>query len=134
MKKNAIITIIYLIVYSFNPVVVYGQQKNCQKIKRYLLGKTHKLIERVEILESCALPAEGFRDKVFSNLKYRANRLKICIRMVQEQNMGFNCSREFKKTLKAQGGESCENEIKLVVKFFKPFESLYLEYLSCIEH
>ena len=108
-------------------------KNDCEEIKIQFYGQADRLIQEIEAVEICARPAAGFRDKVFSNLKYRANRLKTCVQMVKKGNLGFDCSREFRKTMKADGGENCTKKFDLMKKSFKKFETLFSNYQSCIK-
>ena len=94
---------------------------------------TDQLIQEIHDVELCARPAAEYRDKVFSNLKYRANRLKTCVQMIKQGELGFDCSREFKKTVKANGGENCFKKLEVMKKSFKNFETLFSGYQSCLK-
>ena len=53
--------------------------------------------------------------------------------MIQKGEFGFDCSREFRKTLRSQDVEKCKNELKSIKKVFKYFSVLSLEYKTCLE-
>jgi len=109
-------------------------KENCEGLIVKYHKHTDQLIQEIESVEFCARPAASFRDKVFSNLKYRANRLKTCVQMVKQGELGFDCSREFKKTVKADGGEKCVNKFDVMKKSFKGFETLLQAYQTCLEN
>ena len=106
----------------------------CDDIKIKFNNHADQLIQKIDDVELCARPAAEYRDKVFSNLKYRANRLKTCVQMLKQEELGFDCSREFKKTVKANGGENCFKKLEIMKKIFKNFESLFLGYQSCLKN
>ena len=107
---------------------------SCDDKKNKFNNHADKLIEEIEEVEFCARPAPKFRDKVFSNLKYRSNRLKTCVQMVKQENLGFDCSREFRKTIKADGGENCATQFDVMKKSFKTFEILFSGYQDCLKN
>ena len=111
----------------------WATKNDCEEIKIIFYSQADRLIQEIEEVELCAKPAEGFRDKVFSNLKYRANRLKTCVQMVKQGKLGFDCSREFRKTMKADGGESCTSEFGFMKKSFKNFETIFSNYRHCFK-
>ena len=111
----------------------WAVKSNCDNKKIKLHKKADQLIQRIEEVEFCARPAAKFRDKVFSNLKYRSNRLKTCVQMVKQENLGFDCSREFRKTMKADGGENCAKQIQVMENLFKKFEILLPGYEDCLK-
>ena len=90
------------------------------------------MIDLIDSIETCSQPVESFRDKVFSSLKYRSNRLKKCVKMVQEGNFRFDCSREFRKTLRSQGDEKCVSQLNEIKIDFKYFLDLSLEHKTCL--
>ena len=106
----------------------------CDDIKIKFNNHADQLIQKIDDVELCARPAAEYRDKVFSNLKYRANRLKTCVQMVKQGELGFDCSREFKKTVKANGGENCFKKLEIMKKNFKNFDTLFLGYQSCLKN
>ena len=106
----------------------------CDDIKIKFNTHADHLIQKIDDVELCARPAAEYRDKVFSNLKYRANRLKTCVQMVKQGELGFDCSREFKKTVKANGGENCFKKLEVMKKSFKNFEILFSDYQICLEN
>ena len=112
----------------------WANKSICSDIKIKFNNHADQLIHEIDDIELCARPAAEYRDKVFSNLKYRANRLKTCVQMVKQGKLGFNCSREFKKTVKANGGENCVKKLKIMKKSFKNFEALFSGYQSCLEN
>ena len=105
----------------------------CDEIKIKFNNHADQLIQEIDEVELCARPAAKYRDKVFSNLKYRANRLKTCVQMIKQGELGFDCSREFKKTVKANGGENCFEKLEVMKKYFKNFETLFLGYQGCLK-
>jgi len=54
--------------------------------------------------------------------------------MAKQGKLGFDCSREFKKTVKANGGENCFEKLEVMKKSFKNFETLFSDYQSCLEN
>ena len=111
----------------------WANQIICDDIKIKFNNHADQLIQEIDDVELCARPAAEYRDKVFSNLKYRANRLKTCVQMVKQGELGFDCSREFKKTVKANGGENCFKKLEVMKKSFKNFETLFSGYQSCLK-
>ena len=107
-------------------------KSNCDVKKIKFHNHADQLIQEIEEVELCARPAAKYRDKVFSNLKYRSNRLKTCVQMVKQENLGFDCSREFRKTIKADGGENCVKQFDVMKNSFKAFETLFLGYQNCL--
>ena len=112
----------------------WANKSICGDIKIKFNNHADQLIHEIDDIELCARPAAEYRDKVFSNLKYRANRLKTCVQMVKQGKLGFDCSREFKKTVKANGGENCAKKLTIMKKSFKNFEALFSGYQSCLEN
>ena len=121
------LTMIFLL---FSPA--WAINRGCEEFKIKFYNYSDQVIQKIEAVEICARPAAQFRDKVFSNLKYRANRLKTCVKMVKHGELGFDCSREFRKTVKADGGENCIKKFKVMEKSFKIFQALFHEYQSCL--
>jgi len=130
--KNFCIFFLPIILLFSSPA--WANQNICGDIKIKFNDHTKQLIQEIDAVELCARPAAEYRDKVFSNLKYRANRLKTCVKMVKQGKLGFDCSREFKKTVKANGGENCFGKLKVMKKSFKNFETLFSDYQSCLEN
>ena len=129
-----VLTFFSCMIFNFSfPFVGWAEKNNCEEIKIIFYNQANQLVQELEAVEACAHPAKGFRDKVFSNLKYRANRLKTCIEMVKQGNFGFDCSREFRKTMKADGGENCISEFERMKKSFKNFETLFSNYRYCFK-
>jgi hypothetical protein len=120
-----------IVPFFFSPA--WAVKRNCDGLINKYHNLTDQLIQEIETVEFCARPAASFRDKVFSNLKYRANRLKTCIQMVKQGELGFDCSREFKKTVKADGGENCINKFEVMKNSFMSFEALFHDYQTCLE-
>ena len=112
----------------------WGMKNSCDGKKIKFHSHADQLIQEIEEVEFCARPAPKFRDKVFSNLKYRSNRLKTCIQMVKQENLGFDCSREFRKTIKADGGENCVTQFDIMKNSFKTFETLFSGYQNCLKN
>ena len=96
----------------------------------YLQEKSTHLIYLIKLLEDCAKPVPPYLDKVYSNLKYRSNRLRECIRMVKNGNYGFDCNRELRKTHlsynKVSYNSECKTEMKDVLKAFNEFSYNYI--------
>ena len=133
MKSSLKEIITCLILTCFFPCVAWATKINCKEFEIKYYGQADRLMQEIEVVELCARPAEGFRDKVFSNLKYRANRLNTCVQMVKQGKLGFDCSREFRKTMKADGGENCAKELERMRKSFKKFETLFSRFKPCLE-
>ena len=133
INKSRAIILIFSISSLLNAGLVFGSEDPCSNIKQSIHKINGQLFHLIDSVDNCSKPAESYRGKVFSNLKYRASRLKACIKMVQQGNFGFDCSRELKKTLRSQGGESCENELENMKKDFKQFLVLSLEYQTCLK-
>ena len=112
----------------------WGMKNICDGKKIKFKSHADQLIQKIEEVEFCARPAPKFRDKVFSNLKYRSNRLKTCVQMVKQENLGFDCSREYRKTLKADGGENCVEQFNVMKNSFKTFEPLFSSYQNCLKN
>tara|TARA_Y100001960_G_scaffold11025_1_gene10484 strand:- start:261 stop:671 length:411 start_codon:yes stop_codon:yes gene_type:complete len=112
----------------------WGMKNSCEVKKFKFHSHADQLIQEIEKVELCARPAPKFRDKVFSNLKYRSNRLKTCVQMVKQENLGFDCSREFRKTVKADGGENCVTKFNVMKNSFKTFETLFSGYQNCLKN
>ena len=112
----------------------WAMKSNCNDKKKKFHHHADQLIKEIKEVELCARPAAKFRDKVFSNLKYRSNRLKTCVQMVKQENLGFNCSREFRKTIKADGGENCVKQFDIMKNSFKTFETLFPGYQNCLKN
>ena len=132
INKSFAIILIFLISGLLNASVVFGREGTCSKVKHSIKKRTIRLLDLIDSVESCSEPAQSFRDKVFSNLKYRSGRLKKCIKMVQEGKFGFDCSRELRKTLRSQGGEKCADQLESMKSDFKSFLDLSLEYKACL--
>ena len=113
---------------------VSAMESSCHGKKITFHNHADQLIQEIEEVEFCARPAPKFRDKVFSNLKYRSNRLKTCVQMVKQENLGFDCSREFRKTVKADGGENCVTKFNVMKNSFKTFETLFSGYQNCLKN
>ena len=79
------------------------------------------LIARIQILENCANPVSPYLDKIYSNLKYRSNRLKKCIEMAKIGDLRFDCHREFRKTYRSHE-DQCKKEMESVKSVFKEFQ------------
>jgi hypothetical protein len=94
-------------------------------------SKSNILIQKIQILEDCAEPVSPFLDKVYSNIKYRANRLKVCVGLVKDGNNGFDCTRELRKMRRSRNKDECPGEFDLVEKSFKEFEKLIQKRKSC---
>ena len=54
--------------------------------------------------------------------------------MVKQENLGFDCSREFRKTVKADGGENCVTQFDVMKNSFKTFETLFSGYQNCLKN
>ena len=129
-----IICIFFLVTIPLFSSPTWANKSICGDIKIKFNNHADQLIHEIDDIELCARPAAEYRDKVFSNLKYRANRLKTCVQMVKQGKLGFDCSREFKKTVKANGGENCVKKLRIMKKSFKNFEALFSGYQSCLEN
>ena len=66
----------------------WANKSICGDIKIKFNNHADQLIHEIDDIELCARPAAEYRDKVFSNLKYRANRLKTCVQMVKQGKLG----------------------------------------------
>ena len=119
--------------YLLNPGIAFEQEHQCSNIKNFLDQRASKLLKLIDSVENCSKPAESYRNKVFSNLSYRTSRLKTCIKMVQNGKFGFDCSREFRKTLRSQGVKNCINELENIKIVFKYFSVHSLKYKVCLE-
>ena len=97
--------------------------ESCNKAKISLTDDANLLIKKIQKLEVCAKPVSPYLDKVYSNIKYRANRLKICINLVKKEDFGFDCSREFRKMKWSRKNNECLKEFKSVENFFKTFKT-----------
>ena len=115
-----------------NASILFGREDYCSQVKYSINQIASPLFDLIESVEICSVPAELFRDKVFSNLKYRSSRLKKCVRMIQSGNFGFDCSRELRKTLRSQGGNNCESELENMNVGFKYFLELSSKYKTCL--
>jgi hypothetical protein len=104
---------------------------NCNVTQEKFNSKSNELIEKLQFLEDCAKPVSPFLDKVYSNIKYRANRLKVCVGLVKTGNNGFDCSRELRKMRRSRNEDECAGEFELVEKYFKEFETAIKELQSC---
>ena len=91
----------------------WANQIICDDIKIKFNNHADQLIQEIHDVELCARPAAEYRDKVFSNLKYRANRLKTCVQMVKQGKLGFDCSRELKKRLRRMEGKTVLKNLRL---------------------
>ena len=129
--KNFCIFFLPIILLFSSPA--WANQIICDDIKIKFNNHADQLIQEIDDVELCARPAAEYRDKVFSNLKYRANRLKTCVQMIKQGEVGCDCSREFKKTVKANGGENCFKKLEVMKKSFKNFETLFSGYQSCLK-
>ena len=131
---NRHITIILICIFSnlLNASILFGREDYCSEVKYSINQIASRLFDLIDSVEICSVPAESFRDKVFSNLKYRSSRLKKCVRMVQSGNFGFDCSRELRKTLRSQGGDNCGSELEDMNVGFKYFLELSLKYKTCL--
>jgi len=125
--------ILFLIIICF-PYSSWAMKSNCGHLKAKFNEHANKLIKKIERVEFCARPAENYRGKVFSNLKYRANRLKTCVKMVTQGKLGFNCSREFRKTLKADGGENCSKKFEVMKKSYQKYEVIFSSFQPCLKN
>jgi hypothetical protein len=130
--KSLFIVLVFLIYGLIKANYVFGGEDYCSKIKHSINEQVVRLIDLIESIETCSEPFESFRDKVFSSLKYRSNRLKKCVKMVQEGNFGFDCSREFRKSLRSQGNENCVSQLGEMKIDFKYFLDLSLEHKICL--
>ena len=108
--------------------IIKSTDKN--KSSNNLQEKSTHLIHLIKLLEDCAKPASPYLNKVYSNLKYRSNRLRECIRMVKNGNYGFDCNRELRKTHLSYNNVSynseCKNEMRDVLKAFNDFSYYYI--------
>ena len=132
-NKSFSIFLIFSISCLLNPGIAFGQEHQCSNIKHFLDQRASKLFKLIDSVENCSKPAESYRNKVFSNLRYRINRLKTCIKMVKKGKFGFDCSREFRKTLRSQDVEKCGNELEHIKVVFTYFLVHSLEYKTCLE-
>ena len=130
--KSLFIVIVFSIYGLITASYVFGDEDHCSKVKHSIQEKTTRLIDLIDSIETCSQPVESFRDKVFSSLKYRSNRLKKCVKMVQEGNFGFDCSRELRKTLRSQGSKNCVSQLDELEIDFKYFLDLSLEHKTCL--
>ena len=78
----------------------WGMKSSCDGKKIKFHSHADQLIQDIEKVEFCARPAPKFRDKVFSNLKYRANRLKTCVQMVNKKIWGSIAPENLEKLLR----------------------------------
>ena len=53
--------------------------------------------------------------------------------MVKKGKFGFDCSREFRKTLRSQGVEKCGNEFENIKVVFKYFLVHSFDYKTCLK-
>ena len=97
-------------------------------LKEKLKKHANKLIQKIERVEFYARPAEDCRDKIFSNFKYRANRLKTCVKMVTQGKFWSDCSRGLRKTNKAYGGKNCVKEFEGVKKSYQKYKVVFFEF------
>ena len=81
----------YLQIFILAKLLILSEVGNCKNIGEHFEINTKDLIIKLQNLENCAKPVPLFLDKVYSNLRYRANRLKICVGLVKGGNNGFNC-------------------------------------------
>jgi len=105
--------------------------ENCKINWNEINNSSVALIEKIQKLENCAKPISPFLDKVYSNIKYRANRLKICVGLIRNGNYGFNCNREFRKMKWSHENEECANEFKSVENHFNEFNILFQDARTC---
>ena len=131
-NKSFSIFLIFSISCLLNPGIAFGQEHQCSNIKHFLDQNSSKLFNLIDSVENCSKPAESYRNKVFSNLRYRVNRLKTCIKMVKKGKFGFDCSRELRKTLRSQGDKNCVSQLNEIKIDFKYFLDLSLEYKTCL--
>ena len=134
MSKIFLKEFCFLIFLLFFYSSAWGMKNSCDGKKIKFHSYADQIIQEIAEVELCARPAPKFRDKVFSNLKYRANRLKTCVQMVKQENLGFDCSREFRKTVKADGGENCVTQFDVMKNSFKTFETLFSGYQNCLKN
>jgi hypothetical protein len=106
---------------------------SCDVDKSKLNNETIILIQKIQKLEDCGEPVSPFLDKVYSNMKYRANRLKVCVGLVKDGNNGFDCSRELRKMRRSRIENECMGEFEMVEINFKEFEKKTQELKSCKE-
>ena len=132
-NKFFFIFLIFSISCLLNPSIAFGQEHQCSNIKHFLDQRANKLFKLIDSVENCSKPVESYRDKVFSNLRYRIGRLKTCINMVKKGKFGFDCSREFRKTLRSQDVEKCGNELESIKVVFKNFLVHSFEYKTCLK-
>ena len=132
-KKKISIFLIFSISCLLNPSIAFGQEHQCSNIKHFLDQRANKLFKLIDSVENCSKPVESYRNKVFSNLRYRIGRLKTCIKMVKKGKFGFDCSREFRKTLRSQDVKKCRNELNNMKVVFKYFLVHSLEYKTCLK-
>ena len=130
--KSLFIILVFSICVLIKTNYVFGGEDHCPAIKNSINEQADRLIDLIDSIETCSQPYESFRDKVFSSLKYRSNRLKKCVDMVQEGNFGFDCSRELRKTLRSQGDKNCVSQLNEIKIDFKYFLDLSLEYKTCL--
>ncbi len=104
----------------------------CDVYKSKFNNESIILIQKIQKLEDCAEPVSPFLDKVYSNIKYRANRLKVCINLVKDGNNRFDCTRELRKMRRSRNENECPEEFELVEKSFKEFEKLIQKGESCL--
>jgi hypothetical protein len=109
----------------------FNTTEECNLIQDQFNSQSNELIEKLQLLEDCAKPVSPFLDKVYSNIKYRANRLKVCVGLVKNGNNGFDCSRELRKMRRSRDEDECAGEFELVEKYFKEFETAIKEFQSC---
>jgi hypothetical protein len=110
---------------------MFNTTEECNLIQDQFNNKSNELIKKLQTLEDCAKPVSPFLDKVYSNIKYRANRLKVCVGLVKNGNNGFDCSRELRKMRRSHKEDECAGEFELVEKYFKEFEKLIQKRKSC---
>ena len=127
------IFLIFSISCLLNPSIAFGQEHQCSNIKHFLDQRANKLFKLIDSVENCSKPVERYRHKVVSNLRYRIGRLKTCIKMVEKGKFGFDCSREFRKTLRSQDVKKCRNELNNMKVVFKYFLVHSLEYKTCLK-
>lgn len=105
--------------------------EDCKSIPEKFNSKSNELIKKLQLLEDCAEPVSPFLDKVYSNIKYRANRLKVCVGLVKNGNNGFDCSRELRKMRRSRNENECGKEFEMVEKHFKEFDAAINKLNSC---
>ena len=127
------IFLIFSISCLLNPSIAFEQEHQCSNIKHFLDQRANKLFKLIDSVENYSKPVVSYRNKVFSNLRYRIGRLKICIKMVKKGKFGFDCSREFRKTLRSQDVKKCRNELNNMKVVFKYFLVHSLEYKTCLK-